>query len=93
MGFSKGYQITIRFNMCFETMNRVNITSACLTRLLKMGILLETYYINSLDIRLSSVTKTWVGFIKIHLKRPNVDDVALLQGTRAFALELEGVKC
>jgi len=73
-------------------MNKVDVKSVCLTRLCKDGILLGTHYINSLDIRLSSVIKNRAGFIKMHLKPPRVDNMALVQGTCGFALELEGVK-
>lgn len=89
-GLSEGYQITIRFDMGFKSMNRNDVKNACLARLHKMAISLGTDYTNSLDIGSSSVTKNWAGFIKIHLKRPHVDGIALLRGTRAFALELEG---
>lgn len=37
----------------------------------------------------SLVTKKWAGFIKIDLKKLQVDGLALLKGTWAFALELE----
>ena len=67
-----------------------NVNSARLTKLCKMGILLGTDYNNPLDIGSSSVTKNWVNLIKMHLKCPRVDSMALLRGTCAFALELEG---
>ena len=34
--------------------------------------------------------KVWNGMIKVHLKKPEVDGVALLKGQRVFALALDG---
>ena len=34
--------------------------------------------------------KAWNGMIKVHLKKPEVDGVALLEGRRVFALALDG---
>ena len=34
--------------------------------------------------------KMWNGMIKVHLKKPDVDEVALLEGRRVFALTLDG---
>ena len=76
--------------MDFETMNRVDVKSVCLTRLLIMGVLLGMNCTNPLDKGPSPVTKNWTCFIKMHLKRPHVDGMALLQGTCVFVLELEG---
>ena len=55
-----------------------------------MGILLRADNTNPLDIVLSSTPKNCAGFIKMQLKHPQVDNMALLRGTCALALELEG---
>ena len=34
--------------------------------------------------------KAWNGMIKMHLKKPDIDGVALLEGRRVFALALDG---
>lgn len=47
---------------------------------------------NPMDIVSSSVTKKLVGFIKIHLKKPQVDELCILPQTCVFALEFEGGK-
>ena len=89
IGFSKGYQIMIQCDTCLKTMNKVDVKSVC-HKTLQNRILLGTNYTNPLDIASNSVTKFWAGFIKMHLKCPHVDGMALLQGTCAFTLELEG---
>ena len=70
-------------------MIRVDVKNACLARLCKMGILLRMDYSNPLEIGWSLVTKNWAGFIKMHLKCPHVEGMALLRGTYGFALELK----
>lgn len=44
IGLFEGYQITIWFDTDFKTMFRVDVKSACLTRLCKMGVLLKMDY-------------------------------------------------
>ena len=34
--------------------------------------------------------KAWNGMIKVYLKKPDIDGVALLEGRRVFALTLDG---
>ena len=34
--------------------------------------------------------KAWNGMLKVHLKKPEVDGVTLLEGRRIFALALDG---
>ena len=82
----EGYQITIRVNIDLKTLNMVNVKSVCHTILRKIGILLGTDYTNPLDIGLNLVTKNWMAFIKMHIKRLHVDNMGLLQGICAFAL-------
>ena len=75
-------------------MSRQATRGACLERLRLMNISLSSAYSNSIDIGINAVTKNWVGFIKVHLLHPLQDGMALLNGHRAFALEMEdGVKC
>ena len=58
-------------------------------RLRQMAIPLGTTYSNPIDIGLNAVTKHWAGFIKIQLLHPQRDGIALLQGQRAFVMEME----
>ena len=68
-GLSEGNQITIRFDTDVKTMARVNVKSVCLC---KVRNILGIDYTNPLDVGSNSVTMNWVGFIKMHLKRPHV---------------------
>jgi hypothetical protein len=88
-GLSEGFQVTIRFDHGFKGINRQDARGACLERLRQMDIPLGKAYSNPIDIGLNAVTKTWAGFIKIHLLRPQQDGLALLQGSRAFVMEME----
>jgi glycine cleavage system regulatory protein len=36
--------------------------------------------------------KNWVGFLKLHLKHPLKDKLALLRGERVFVMDIEGGK-
>ena len=58
-------------------------------RLRQMEIPLGTTYSNPIDIGINAVTKNWAGFVKIHLQHPQRDGIALLQGHRAFVMEME----
>ena len=80
----------IQFGTDFNIMDRVDVKSACLTKLCKMKSLLGTDYTNLLDIGSSPVIKNWAGFIKMHLKHPYVKGMAFLWDFYAFAMELEG---
>ena len=88
-GLSEGFQVTIRFDYGFKGITRQDARGACLERLRQMDIPLGTAYSNPIDIGLNAITKNWAGFIKIHLQHPQRDGLALLQGSRAFAMEME----
>lgn len=45
-----------------------------------MEIPLDTEYSNPLDVGTNPITRNWMGFIKVHLKRLHVDGFALLRG-------------
>ena len=53
-----------------------------------MGIPLGTTYTNPIDIGLNGVTKTWAGFLKVHLLNPKQDGMALFNGHRAFVIKM-----
>jgi hypothetical protein len=88
-GLSEGFQVTIRFDHGFKDIARQDARGACLERLHQMDIPLGKAYSNPIDIGLNAITKNWAGFIKIHLLRPQQDGLALLQGSRAFVMEME----
>ena len=54
-----------------------------------MDIPLGTIYSNPIDIGINAVTKNWAGFIKVHLKNPQLDGLSLLKGNRAFVMQME----
>ena len=89
MGLFEGYQITFYFDMDFKTMNKVDLKSVCLTKPRKMKNSIRNVLKHPLGHRIQFSTKNWVDFIKMHLTSPYVEGMALLRGTRAFALELE----
>jgi hypothetical protein len=33
--------------------------------------------------------KIWMGFIKLHLEHPHMDNITLFKGTRAFVMKME----
>ena len=88
-GLSEGFHVTIRFDFGYKGMSRQDARRGCMERLRQMEIPLGTTYSNPIDIGLNAVTKNWAGFIKIHLQHPQRDGIALLQGHRAFVLEME----
>ena len=88
-GLSEGFQVTIRYDFGFKGITKQDARRACMERLRQMEIPLGTTYSNPIDIGLNAVTKHWAGFIKIHLQHPQRDGIALLQGHRAFVMEME----
>ena len=88
-GLSEGFQITIRYDFGFKGMSKQDTRRSCIERLRQMEIPLGTTYSNPIDIGLNAVTKHWAGFIKLHLQHPQRDGMALLQGHRAFVMEME----
>ena len=88
-GLSDGFHITIRYDYGFKGVTRQDACGACVERLRQMDIPLSTIYSNSIDIGTNAVTKNWAGFIKIHLKNPLLDGIALLKGHREFVMQMD----
>jgi hypothetical protein len=88
-GLSEGFHVTVRYDSGFKNMSRQETRRGCMERLRQMEIPLSLIYSNPIDIGINAVTKNWAGFIKIHLQHPQRDGIALLQGSRAFVMELE----
>ena len=86
---SKGFHITICFDIGFTSMSKGNAHSACLDCLYKTNVLLDMDYWSPIAIGLNQITKIWVGFLKLHLKHPLRDGLMLLRGECAFVMELE----
>lgn len=92
-GLSDGFHITVRFDFGFKIMSRQDVRGACIERLRHMNIPLGSTYANPIDVGTNAITKNWAGFIKVHLQNPQKDGMALLQGHRAFVIQMEdGVK-
>lgn len=88
-GLSDGFHITIRYDYGFKGVTRQDARGACVERLRQMDIPLGTIYSNPIDIGTNAVTKNWAGFIKVHLKNPLLDGIALLKGHRAFVMQMD----
>lgn len=89
---STGFYVIIRYGSGFKNANQSKARGACIERLQMMDISLGTKYMNTMDIGLNHVTKNWVGFIKIHLKHPQMDIIALLKGDQAFVMKMNGIE-
>ena len=82
------YQILLNFEKPTIANTNQEITDMTSARLQKMNIELG-------DLRepiaplCNTKNETWNGLIRIHLKKPEIDGNALLEGTRIFALELD----
>ena len=88
-GLSEGFHVTVRYDFGYKGMSRQDARRGCMERLRQMEIPLGTTYSNPIDIGINAVTKNWAGFVKIHLQHPQRDGIALLQGHRAFVMEME----
>ena len=86
---SKGFQVTICFDHDFKRKARHDVRVACLERLCTMNIALGTTYANPIDVGLNAITKHWADFIKLHLQRPQKNEIALLQDNCAFVMTME----
>src|SRR5450759_5258171 len=70
------------------TYSSQEITDMTKTRFQKMGIELGELC-EPIAPLCNSKNDAWNGLTQVHLKRPELDGNALLEGTRIFALELE----
>ena len=87
-GLTKGFHVTIRFDGDFKSLSRKEVKIACIEMLKSMKMPLGTSYSNPVDIGINTITRNWVGFIKIHLQYPQRDGLALLRGERAFVMTM-----
>jgi hypothetical protein len=72
-------------SIVYTSQEVIDMTKA---RLQKMDIELGEFY-EPIAPLCNSKNDVWNGITRIHLKKPEIDDNALLEGTRIFALELE----
>ena len=89
-GFSFDYQVAVHFERKETKWDKDTILNKVKKRLDIMKI--KTYNLIGEPIAIMCYHKstTWSGTIKLHLENPVVDAKNLLQGTKAFILNLDG---
>ena len=90
IGFSLIYNILLQFEKpktCYTWDDVINITKVCLDM---MKIELDNIVQPIAPLCSTKSDKAWNGMIKVHLKKPDVDGIALLEGRRVCALVLNG---
>jgi hypothetical protein len=88
IGFALVYHILLNFEKPTVTYTHQEITDMTKTRLQKMDIELGELR-EPIAPLCNAKNDTWNGLTRIHLKRPEIDGNALLDGTIIFALELD----
>ena len=87
-GFALVYQILLNFEKPTIAYTNQEIIDMNKTRLQKMDIELGELR-EPIALLCNAKNDTWNGLMCIHLKRPETDENALLEGARIFALELD----
>jgi hypothetical protein len=87
-GFALVYHILLNFEKPTVTYTSHEITVMTQTKLEKMNIELGELR-EPIAPLCNAKNDTWNGLMRTHLKRPEIDGNALLDGTRIFALELD----
>ena len=88
-GFALDYQIAISFEIGNLKVSKENVIEKIKERLKKMKIEIGSMIGESIAVMCYHKSTTWSGVVKIHLKNPKKDRTALLQGARAFILNLD----
>ena len=88
-GFALDYQIAIAFEIGDLKLSKENMMEKVKERLKKMKIAIGSMIGEPIAIKCYHKSTTWSGVVKIHLKNPKKDGSALLQGSRAFILNLD----
>jgi hypothetical protein len=86
--FALVYHILLNFEKPSIAYNNIEIIEMSKARFHKMGIELGELR-EPIAPLCNAKNDTWNGIIRVHLKKPEVDGNALLEGTRIFTLELE----
>jgi hypothetical protein len=86
--FALVYHILLNFEKPTTAYNSQEITEMTITRFQKMNIELGELC-EPIAPLCNSKNDAWNGLTHVHLKRPELDGNALLEGTRIFALELD----
>ena len=88
-GLSPTYQIVIRFDYGYHGMRKHEVQDAALSRLEAMGIQIAPCYKESISAIINKETKTWLGFLRIDLLKPEIDGLNLLKGECISTLQLQ----
>ena len=88
-GFALDYQIAIAFEIGDLKVSKENVMEKVKERLKKMKIAIGSMIGEPIAIMCYHKSTTWSGVVKIHLKNPKKDRSALLQGSKAFILNLD----
>ena len=88
-GFALDYQIAIAFEIGELKVSKENVMGKVKERLKKMKIAIGLMIGEPIAIMCYHKSTTWSGVVKIHLQNPKKDGSALLQGSRAFILNLD----
>ena len=88
-GFSFDYQVAINFELKETKWEKDIIMNKVIERLAKMDIKTGDLIGEPIAIMCYHKSTTWSGTIKLHLANPLVDAKNLLQGTKAFILNLD----
>ena len=88
-GLSLDYHIVIHFEKPTMHFNQDQILKNVLLRLKEMNIDIGDGIGKPIAVLCYTSTKAWSGMVKLHLKNPEKDGIAMLRGTRIFALQLD----
>ena len=88
-GFALDYQIAISFEIRNLKVSKESVMEKVKERLKKMKIAIGSMIGEPIAIMCYHKSTTWSGVVKIHLQNPKKDGSALLQGSRAFILNLD----
>jgi hypothetical protein len=87
-GFVLVYHILLNFEKPFVAYSSLEVIEMTKARFQKMGIELKELR-EPIAPLCNSKTDIWNGLTRVHLKTPEIDGNALLEGTRIFSLELD----
>ena len=86
------YHIILHFERSKTNFTQDQITKKVLLRLEKMKIKIGDDIGEPIAVFCHTNTKVWSCIVKLHLKNPEINVLALLHGTRPFVRELDGNK-
>lgn len=88
-GLAHTYQIIIRFDYGFQGMRKLEVQEAAKSRFEVMNIPLAPRYREPVSAIIHKESKSWLGFLRVDLLKPEIDGIDLLKGDRVFTLQLQ----